>query len=96
QRPEIQDILYQEPYFFSAQSSSFQRKGSNRELQATMEFCLENGEIMPVSNRGCFIFYTAALPFINQYLDGKLPEDSLIRELQDILETTIQVETLPQ
>ena len=61
-----------------------------------MEFCLENGEIMPVSTRGLFVFYTTALPFINQYLDGKLPEDALISELQDILATTIQLETMPQ
>ncbi|NMA19013.1 MAG: GntR family transcriptional regulator [Lentisphaerae bacterium] len=96
QRPEIQDILNQEPYFFSARSSSFQRKDNNQELQATMEFCLENGEIMPVSTRGLFVFYTTALPFINQYLDDKLPEDALISELQDILETIIQLETMPQ
>ena len=96
QRPEIQDILNQEPYFFSARSSSFQEKDSNPELQATMKCCLENGEIMPVSTKGLFVFYTTALPFINQCLDGKLSEDALISELQDILETIIQLETMPQ
>lgn len=94
QRPEIQDILHQEPYFFSAQRDRFKRKESNPELRAIMERCLENGEIMPVSNRGRFVFYNVALPLINQHLDGRLSEDSLISELLDILEDTIQVETI--
>lgn len=96
QRPEIQNILNEEPFFFSAEYSSFQKKKNPPELRKIMDYCLENGEIMRVSNRGCYIFYNTALPIINRYLEGELPEGSLIAELQDIIENTIQTETIAQ
>ena len=56
QRPEIQDILNQEPYFFSARSSSFQKKTTTGNCRQPWSFALKTGKSC-LCQPGDFLFF---------------------------------------